>query len=173
MTDLTPIFSDLLKSHNARLAKPSLSLQNVDEFLKEAYRIVSAMCPFHSIPFHSHLKPNISNHSHRHPERRDSLTHLLSPHHPPTLPLNRPSSPPKPPLLPRPIQVPNRPPTRRNRRPNKTTATRTQCQHTESSRCRADPSKHPNGHRTQEVRAIRIRRTGLLGSGWSRTDEVV
>ena len=41
MTDLTPIFNELLKSHNARpTADPSLTLQNIDEFLKEAYRIV-------------------------------------------------------------------------------------------------------------------------------------
>ncbi|TVY16898.1 Syntaxin ufe1 [Lachnellula arida] len=40
MTDLTPIFNELLKSHNAPpTADPSLTLQNIDEFLKEAYRI--------------------------------------------------------------------------------------------------------------------------------------
>ncbi|CZS88829.1 hypothetical protein WAI453_010595 [Rhynchosporium graminicola] len=40
MTDLTPILNDLLKSHDARpTADPSLSLQNIDSFLKEAYEI--------------------------------------------------------------------------------------------------------------------------------------
>jgi syntaxin 18 len=42
MTDLTPILNELLKSHDARpTIDPSLALQNIDEFLKEAYRIVS------------------------------------------------------------------------------------------------------------------------------------
>jgi syntaxin 18 len=42
MTDLTPILNELLKSHDAPATiDPSLALQNIDEFLKEAYRIVS------------------------------------------------------------------------------------------------------------------------------------
>lgn len=42
MTDLTPVLNELLKSHDAPpTAKPSLTLQNIDEFLKEAYRIAS------------------------------------------------------------------------------------------------------------------------------------
>lgn len=41
MTDLTPILNELLKSHNAPpTIDPSLALRNIDEFLKEAYRIV-------------------------------------------------------------------------------------------------------------------------------------
>lgn len=42
MTDLTPELSQLLKGLNAPplTADPSLTLQNIDEFLKEAYRIV-------------------------------------------------------------------------------------------------------------------------------------
>jgi syntaxin 18 len=44
MTDLTPVLNDLLKSHDARpTVDPSLSLKNIDEFLKEAYRIVSGI----------------------------------------------------------------------------------------------------------------------------------
>jgi hypothetical protein len=44
MTDLTPVLNDLLKSHDARpTVHPSLSLRNIDEFLKEAYRIVSGI----------------------------------------------------------------------------------------------------------------------------------
>ncbi|QSZ34369.1 hypothetical protein DSL72_005961 [Monilinia vaccinii-corymbosi] len=42
MTDLTPEFNKLLKELNApSTADPSLTLQNIDEFLKEAYRINS------------------------------------------------------------------------------------------------------------------------------------
>ncbi|KAM3074602.1 hypothetical protein ACMFMG_008032 [Clarireedia jacksonii] len=42
MSDLTPVLNDLLKSHNAPpTADPSLTLQNLDGFLKEAYRINS------------------------------------------------------------------------------------------------------------------------------------
>ncbi|RDW69600.1 T-snare protein-3 [Coleophoma cylindrospora] len=40
MTDLTPVFNELLKKHDARpTANPALSLENIDQFLKEAYRI--------------------------------------------------------------------------------------------------------------------------------------
>ncbi|KAG4443192.1 hypothetical protein IFR05_001334 [Cadophora sp. M221] len=40
MTDLTPILNELLKSHDARpTTDASLSLQNIDSFLKEAYEI--------------------------------------------------------------------------------------------------------------------------------------
>jgi len=42
MTDLTPVLNELLRSHNAPpTASPSLTLANIDEFLKEAYRINS------------------------------------------------------------------------------------------------------------------------------------
>ena len=42
MTDLTPILNELLKSQNSLpTLDPSLALQKIDEFLKEAYRIVS------------------------------------------------------------------------------------------------------------------------------------
>lgn len=42
MTDLTPVLNELLKSHDARpTVNPSLTLKSIDEFLKEAYRIVS------------------------------------------------------------------------------------------------------------------------------------
>lgn len=46
MTDRTPVLNELLKGHDARpTANPTLTLQNIDEFLKEAYRIVSPnMC---------------------------------------------------------------------------------------------------------------------------------
>jgi syntaxin 18 len=41
MTDLTPLLNGLLRKHDARSTiNPSLSLQHIDEFLKEAYRIV-------------------------------------------------------------------------------------------------------------------------------------
>ncbi|CAG8970809.1 hypothetical protein HYALB_00001596 [Hymenoscyphus albidus] len=42
MTDLTPLLDELLKSHDAKpMTSPSLTLQNIDEFQKEAYRINS------------------------------------------------------------------------------------------------------------------------------------
>lgn len=41
MTDITPEFNKLLMGLNAPpTIDPSLTLQNIDEFLKEAYRIV-------------------------------------------------------------------------------------------------------------------------------------
>jgi syntaxin 18 len=46
MTDLTPVLNELLKGYNAPATiDPSLALQNIDEFLKEAYRIVSTCSP--------------------------------------------------------------------------------------------------------------------------------
>lgn len=47
MTDLTPLLNEVLKRHDApSTANTSLSLQHIDEFLKEAYRIVGVTC-FH------------------------------------------------------------------------------------------------------------------------------
>ena len=44
--DLTPVLNELLKGHDAKpTLDPSLALQNIDEFLKEAYRIVSLLLP--------------------------------------------------------------------------------------------------------------------------------
>jgi len=41
MTDLTPLLNELLRHHNAcQTAHPTLALLNIDEYLKEAYRIV-------------------------------------------------------------------------------------------------------------------------------------
>lgn len=40
MSDLTPSFNLLLKKHEAPAAKASFNLDQIDEFLKEAYRIV-------------------------------------------------------------------------------------------------------------------------------------
>jgi syntaxin 18 len=54
MTDLTPILNELLKNHDARpTANPTLSLKNIDEFLKEAYRIVSVTFRGREICSHS------------------------------------------------------------------------------------------------------------------------
>lgn len=42
MTDLTPIFNGVLKSHEAAsVRRKSFSVDNLDDFLKEAYKIVS------------------------------------------------------------------------------------------------------------------------------------
>ncbi|KAF7869906.1 hypothetical protein EAF04_004690 [Stromatinia cepivora] len=49
MTDITPEFNKLLKELNAPpTADPSLTLQNIDEFLKEAYRINSHIASLNS-----------------------------------------------------------------------------------------------------------------------------
>jgi hypothetical protein len=49
MTDLTPILNERLKSQNSQpTLDPSLALQKIDEFLKEAYRIVSPRSPENS-----------------------------------------------------------------------------------------------------------------------------
>ncbi|KAB8298035.1 hypothetical protein EYC80_001807 [Monilinia laxa] len=49
MTDLTPELNELLKELNApATADPSLTLQNIDEFLREAYRINSHIASLNS-----------------------------------------------------------------------------------------------------------------------------
>jgi len=45
MLDLTPEFNALLKGHEARPTSGSYSPDQIDEFLKEAYRIVR-LAPF-------------------------------------------------------------------------------------------------------------------------------
>lgn len=45
MTDLTPILNELLKSYEAPLAGKTLTVQHIDHFLEEAYKIVSPESP--------------------------------------------------------------------------------------------------------------------------------
>lgn len=44
MTDLTPTFNELLKEREARPTTRSYDIDNINEFLKEAYRIVCHHC---------------------------------------------------------------------------------------------------------------------------------
>ncbi|KAI1765380.1 snare-complex protein syntaxin-18 N-terminus-domain-containing protein [Hypoxylon sp. FL1150] len=48
MTDLTPLFNGFLKQHEASTTKYSFSLENLDDFLKEAYRINSHIASLHA-----------------------------------------------------------------------------------------------------------------------------
>ncbi|KAF3066511.1 hypothetical protein GL218_08982 [Daldinia childiae] len=43
MTDLTPVFNGFLKQHEASITKRSFSLDTLDDFLKEAYRIATSL----------------------------------------------------------------------------------------------------------------------------------
>jgi hypothetical protein len=45
MSDLTGDFNGLLKQHEAAPTGGAFSLDKIDDFLKEAYRIVSAFTP--------------------------------------------------------------------------------------------------------------------------------
>lgn len=47
MTDLTPIFDGLLAQHQARPTRRSFSVDNLEEFLKEAYKIHHAITSLH------------------------------------------------------------------------------------------------------------------------------
>jgi len=40
MTDLTPTFAGLLQSHGKQLTQRTFSAESLDDFLKEAYKIV-------------------------------------------------------------------------------------------------------------------------------------
>lgn len=52
MADITPIFNSVLKAHNAPLVTSGrYSIDRLDEFLKEAYSIVSS-----SVLMHGHLE---------------------------------------------------------------------------------------------------------------------
>ncbi|KAI6084865.1 snare-complex protein syntaxin-18 N-terminus-domain-containing protein [Hypoxylon rubiginosum] len=48
MTDITPLFNGFLKQHEASTTKYSFSLENLDDFLKEAYRINSHITSLHA-----------------------------------------------------------------------------------------------------------------------------
>ncbi|KAI1205822.1 uncharacterized protein F4807DRAFT_253680 [Annulohypoxylon truncatum] len=48
MTDLTPVFNGFLRQHEASVATRSFSLDNLDDFLKEAYRINSHITSLHA-----------------------------------------------------------------------------------------------------------------------------
>ncbi|KAI1452759.1 hypothetical protein F4805DRAFT_446272 [Annulohypoxylon moriforme] len=48
MTDITPVFNGFLKQHEASVTKRSFSLDNLDDFLKEAYRINSHIASLHA-----------------------------------------------------------------------------------------------------------------------------
>ncbi|KAI1090300.1 hypothetical protein F5B19DRAFT_464114 [Rostrohypoxylon terebratum] len=48
MTDLTPVFNGFLKQHEASVTKRSFSLDTLDDFLKEAYRINSHIASLHA-----------------------------------------------------------------------------------------------------------------------------
>ncbi|KAI2640856.1 hypothetical protein GGS26DRAFT_540073 [Hypomontagnella submonticulosa] len=48
MTDITPVFNGFLKQHGASTSKRSFSLDNLDDFLKEAYRINSHIASLHA-----------------------------------------------------------------------------------------------------------------------------
>ena len=77
MTDLIPVLNELLKSRNAPpTANPTLSLQHIDEFLKEAYRIVSSGSPyFSSIPAYLASRIRILLHSIRTLEKSANPTY--------------------------------------------------------------------------------------------------
>ncbi|EEY22245.1 conserved hypothetical protein [Verticillium alfalfae VaMs.102] len=45
MADLTPVFNELLAKHSAPSTRKKFSLEDIDGFLKEAYRIVSQPLP--------------------------------------------------------------------------------------------------------------------------------
>ncbi|KAI0837820.1 hypothetical protein F5Y06DRAFT_270304 [Hypoxylon sp. FL0890] len=48
MTDLTPLFNGFIKQHGASVSKRSFSLDNLNDFLKEAYRINSHIASLHA-----------------------------------------------------------------------------------------------------------------------------
>ncbi|KAI2472444.1 hypothetical protein F4781DRAFT_383621 [Annulohypoxylon bovei var. microspora] len=48
MADLTPVFNGFLKQHEASVTKRSFSLDTLDDFLKEAYRINSHIASLHA-----------------------------------------------------------------------------------------------------------------------------
>ncbi|KLU82554.1 hypothetical protein MAPG_01626 [Magnaporthiopsis poae ATCC 64411] len=71
MADLTASFNELLKQRGAPLAKASFSLEELDEFLKEAYRINS-----HIASLHSRLKDVRQAYLSTAPQRKSHLRQL-------------------------------------------------------------------------------------------------
>lgn len=66
MTDLTTIFNGLLKQHEASPTRRTFSVDEIDDFLKEAYRIVSSASPLllRGPSHHQMLTPLILQNTH-------------------------------------------------------------------------------------------------------------
>lgn len=80
MTDLTPVLNELLKGHDARpTANPALTLQNIDEFLKEAYKIVGNSRKDFVLPLTFQFRMRILLHSTPTSKEFDNPTFLLPP----------------------------------------------------------------------------------------------
>ena len=83
MTDLTPVFNELLKKHDAQpTVNPDLTIQNIDEFLKEAYRIVSLSCNLEARRYFANTWIECTH----------CFTQLLPSWYPPIIPLDSSSS---------------------------------------------------------------------------------
>lgn len=96
MSDLTGALDELLRGDGVSTSKKSFSLEDIDEFLKEAYRIVSFLCvlSFHLISvalFRDPLERSVLT-----PPPSQELAHHRPAHRaqgrPPGLPLNRPAA---------------------------------------------------------------------------------
>lgn len=163
MADLTPILNELLKSHDARpTVDPSLCLKNIDEFLKEAYRIVRLLM---SSPVPNTPANHLTEHPHRIPQH-------LPQRHPAILPLQRPSPPTNLRRQTHPVHTPHRPPEGRSRRRDQATAARAQRQHPQPRRRRAAAPEHRDLPHQEEVRAPGPGGYWIMGGGRYRAHEV-
>ncbi|KAI6535220.1 hypothetical protein MCOR16_002861, partial [Pyricularia oryzae] len=76
MSNITPTFDGLLKQREASTTKKAFSLEQLDEFLKEAYRINS-----HISLLHTQLKNVRQAYLSTAPSRKSQLHSKLKPHH--------------------------------------------------------------------------------------------
>lgn len=156
MTDLTPLFNQALaKRHAPAVANCPLSTEHLDEFLKEAYRIVCC-----------HLYRTVQSISLTVIELSYSLFKCLPALNTAILPIHCTTTPPRPPL-PHPLTAPNpilnRPTTRRNRCRDQAASTRAQCLNPFTSRCRSLATEHRNISPAEAI-SHTARRSRLMGS---------
>ncbi len=170
MTDLTPLLNELLlQRHATPIPIPRKAPAPSDEFLKEAYRIVSPPAQF---PYHQCLYPMSST--------KTLIEYVAIPHpflprlpplDPPALPLDRPSTTTQPPLVLLPLgqrhaPIPHRRATRRHRQRMQSRPARARRRHPKPRRSR-EPTPQDRGLPAPAPirQKTRSRLSGSMG-GW-------
>jgi hypothetical protein len=162
MTDLTPLLNELLMSHDAPpTANPSLTLQNIDEFLKEAYRIVCISKWFLSMRLTKFI------------EFPYCITEFILTKYPTIIPFHSCPSPKDEPICKRQaMEVLDGSTEGGNRRRNETATSRAQCKHTKSSGRRTVATEYDYYSYAQEICETRTGISREMGSWGSWANEV-
>lgn len=169
--DLTPIFNQVLAKHNAAPVKPhEFRLQDLDEFLKEAYRIVCGWTRSCQTAGRRTMPANMSKHIANAHCRATQIPKIYTT----KLPLNRTSPTPKTSLSNEWLQqstrkgrrraIPHRRRAHRNRRQCQTTPPRTQSSCQKPLRRRTTATRSGKNNSVQEASETRFRHRRTMGS---------